>query len=63
MTDSIVFIIHSRGIPRHEIASPLIGLRFYDNIEHWRIDEVLDMLKDTIDPNLIGNAKQIKNYH
>lgn len=36
--------------------------RFYDNIEYWRIDEVLDMLKDTIDPNLIGNAKQIKNY-
>ncbi len=32
------------------------------NIEYWKIDEILDVLKVIIDPDLIGQAKQIKKY-
>lgn len=31
-------------------------------MEYWRTDEVLDVLKAIVDPDLIVNAKQIKNY-
>jgi len=31
-------------------------------IEYWKINDILDMFKEIIDPNLIGNAKQIKQY-
>lgn len=31
-------------------------------IEYWRIDDILDMLKVIIDSTLIGNAKQVKQY-
>lgn len=33
-----------------------------DEIEYWRVDDVLDLFKTHIDPNLIGNAKQVKKY-
>lgn len=32
------------------------------NIEYIKIDEILESLKKTIDPNIIGNLKQIKKY-
>lgn len=31
-------------------------------IEYWRIGDKLDLLKAVVDENLIGQAKQIKNY-
>ena len=31
-------------------------------IEYWRINDILDIFKDLIDSNLIGNVKQIKAY-
>ena len=32
------------------------------NIEYIKIDDILESLKKTIDPNIIGNLKQIKKY-
>ncbi len=31
-------------------------------MEFWKSDDILDMFKETVDSNLIGNAKQIKKY-
>jgi hypothetical protein len=31
-------------------------------IEYWRIDDILDIFKGTIDSHLIGHVKQIKAY-
>ena len=31
-------------------------------IEYWRIDEVLDIFKTKVDPSLIGEVKKVKKY-
>lgn len=31
-------------------------------IEYWKMEEILDLFKNTVDSNLIGNIKQIKKY-
>ena len=31
-------------------------------MEYWPVDEILDLLKDTVDGKLVGDAKNIKNY-
>ncbi len=31
-------------------------------IEYWKINDILDMFKVVIDPDIIGQAKQIKQY-
>jgi len=31
-------------------------------MEYWKADDVLDIFKGIVDPSLIGNAKQIKDY-
>ena len=31
-------------------------------MEYWRIADVLDLLKEHVDSDLIGQAKQIKQY-
>lgn len=31
-------------------------------LEYWRVDEVLDIFKTIIDPQMIGQVKQIKKY-
>ncbi len=31
-------------------------------IEYWKIDDILNLFKVVIDPDLIGQAKQIKQY-
>jgi len=33
-----------------------------DDIEFWRIDEVLDIFKTVVSSDLIGQAKQVKKY-
>lgn len=33
-----------------------------NSIEYWSSDERLDLIKTVIDPNIIGQAKQIKEY-
>jgi len=35
--------------------------KFENECEYWRVD-VLNLFKVVIDPNLIGNAKQVKKY-
>lgn len=32
------------------------------DIEYWKIDDTLDVFKAIVEPNLLGNAKQIKKY-
>ncbi|MGZ8245612.1 hypothetical protein [Methylomagnum sp.] len=32
------------------------------DLEFWRIDEVLDVFKAMVSPDLIGQAKQVKKY-
>lgn len=32
------------------------------DLEFWRIDEILDIFKSVVNPDLIGQAKQIKKY-
>jgi len=31
-------------------------------VDRWKLSDVLDLFKDNIDPNVIGQAKKIKNY-
>lgn len=31
-------------------------------IEHWRLDDILDLFKSLVNPDQIGIAKQIKDY-
>jgi hypothetical protein len=45
---------HSKMIP--------VFQKKIEDVEYWRIDEVLDIFKFAIDPTLIGSAKQIKKY-
>lgn len=33
-----------------------------DELEYWRIDDALDIFKTVIDPQIIGQAKQVKQY-
>jgi len=33
-----------------------------NEMEYWKIDDILDLFKAFVDPNLIGNAKQVKKY-
>lgn len=42
--------------------SKKISEKISNDIEYWRIDDVLDIFKSLVDPNLIGQAKQIKKY-
>jgi hypothetical protein len=36
--------------------------KYENEVERWKIDEVLDLFKSGINPALIGNAKNIKKY-
>ncbi|MGZ8175675.1 MULTISPECIES: hypothetical protein [Methylobacter] len=33
-----------------------------DEIEYWRVDDILNIFKTIISPDLIGQAKQVKKY-
>jgi hypothetical protein len=43
-----------------------LAVSFYtkveEEIENWRLAEILDLFKGYLDPNLIGQAKQIKAH-
>jgi len=39
-----------------------LSARFGREIEHWRLDDLLDLFKSLIDADQIGIAKQIKDY-
>ncbi len=32
------------------------------DVEYWKIDDILDLLKGIVDPNLLGIAKNVKDY-
>jgi hypothetical protein len=44
-----------------EFARPLHD-KVHSEIERWRVDDLLDLFKGTIDANQVGRAKQIKDY-
>jgi len=44
-----------------ELASNLHN-KLDKELEYWRIDEILELLKGPLDGTLIGSAKQIKEY-
>ena len=33
-----------------------------NEIEYWKLNDILDLFKVVVDPELIGNAKQVKRY-
>lgn len=45
-----------------EALSRRLHVRFQYTIRYWRIEDVLDILKGIVDPELIGKAKEIKKY-
>jgi hypothetical protein len=39
-----------------------LQIKIEDELEYWRLDGVLDLFKSIVDPQLIGEAKQVKQY-
>ncbi len=62
----IVNYIRGKSEKIKEISPQKLAANFHDKldkeIEYWRIDEMLDLLKGPLDSALIGSAKQIKSY-
>jgi hypothetical protein len=50
----------SKGHP--EQYSVKLTNKFENEVEFWKIDDILDLFKAEVDPALIGRAKQIKRY-
>lgn len=42
--------------------SAKLAAKFESEVEYWRFAEVLDLFKGEVDPELIGQVKQIKQY-
>lgn len=51
-------IAQSRAHPRAFVSA--LNTKLAHEIEWWRFDEILDMLKSFVDGNLIGQVRQIK---
>jgi hypothetical protein len=50
---------------REELPKPLaekLHAKIEDDIEHWKMDDLLDLFKGTVDADFLGRAKQIKGY-
>lgn len=62
----IINYLRAKSEKIKEIEPQSLAANLYEKldseIEYWRIDEMLDLLKGPIDASLIGNAKQIKAY-
>jgi hypothetical protein len=50
----------AKGHP--EQYSVKLANKFRNEVEFWKIDDILDLFKAEVDPALIGQAKQIKRY-
>ncbi len=50
----------SNGFPAG--YSSKLAKKFKDEVEYWRLDQILDLFKGEIDGVLLGQAKQIKDY-
>ncbi len=62
----IVNYIRGKSGKIKDISPQNLAANFHEKldreIEYWRIDEMLDLLKGSLDSALIGSAKQIKSY-
>lgn len=39
-----------------------VNEKIEDEIEYWKVSDILDLFKETIDSDLLGHAKQVKHY-
>jgi hypothetical protein len=62
----IISFFQRKGMVLKEITPELFANGFYvkfeNEIERWRIEDILDILKNVINPDFIGHAKNIKKY-
>lgn len=62
----IISLFQKKGEVLKDITPHLFADGFYNKvefeIERWRIEDLLDILKNLIDPNFVGDAKNIKRY-
>ena len=62
----LVQYLQTKSQKLREVEPRELGERFRDRlheeIERWRPDDILDLFKGQVDSNLIGQAKQIKDY-
>jgi hypothetical protein len=62
----IIDYLREKGKPLMEIEPNALSGPFYQQfestVEYWRIEDILDIFKSIVDPNLLGNAKNIKKY-
>lgn len=48
------------GYPQHYAGK--LAEKFESEVEYWKFGEILDLFKGEVDPALIGQVKQIKQY-
>jgi hypothetical protein len=62
----LVQYLQAKSQKLREVKPLEFGERFQDklseDLERWRPDDILDLFKGHVDSNLIGQAKQIKDY-
>jgi hypothetical protein len=62
----LVQYLQTKSQKLREIEPSELGVRLQDrlneDLERWRPDDILDLFKGQVDSNLIGQAKQIKDY-
>ncbi|MBF0537704.1 MAG: hypothetical protein HQL03_05550 [Nitrospirae bacterium] len=62
----VIQYIIKKGNKLKEIYPNALATKLYDKyekeVEYWRFNDTLDLLKEIIDPGTIGEAKQIKQY-
>ena len=51
-----------QSFPSKNVFSTKVQEKLENNIETWRLTDVLDIFKAIVDSSLIGRAKQIKKY-
>jgi len=56
--------MQGRGILREQPSE--FNQKFHEKVEHeieyWKIDDILNIFKVVIDPDVVGQVKQIKQY-
>jgi hypothetical protein len=62
----VIEFVREKSQPLKQIPPPAVPHRLYDKvhseIERWKSEDILDLLKGDIDADLLGWAKKIKKY-
>lgn len=48
--------------PNSTVFNTEVHRKIENEMEYWKSGDILDLFKSIVDPDLIGNAKQIKKY-